>query len=317
MARLILSLDNQTLAEYNMTKERYTIGRLPDNDVRIDNPAVSGHHSLIINILNDSFLEDLNSTNGTYVNGKLIKKHALQHGDVITIGHHQLRFADEQASETEQDEFEKTMVIPSSQQNPALLAKAEAAADVAVEAAADVAVEEAAASEAPASNQAAGVAQVAAAVMLDPEDAAALEDNKEVAQAADKPVAEKSVAEEPVAEEPVVSEPPAVQHARTTVGVDPGTAPNALPLAKLQVLSGAFAGRELELTKALTTLGRPGIQVAAITRRAEGYFIVHVESGEKDDFPLVNGQPIGAQARKLTDNDVVQLAGVKMGFFAS
>jgi pSer/pThr/pTyr-binding forkhead associated (FHA) protein len=91
MARLILSLDSQVLAEYNMSKERYTIGRLPDNDVRIDNPAVSGHHSLIINILNDSFLEDLNSTNGTYVNGKLIKKHALQHGDVITIGHHQLR----------------------------------------------------------------------------------------------------------------------------------------------------------------------------------------------------------------------------------
>jgi len=83
MARLILSLDNQVLAEYNMTKERYTIGRLPDNDVRIDNPAVSGHHSLIINILNDSFLEDLNSTNGTYVNGKLIKKHALQHGDLV------------------------------------------------------------------------------------------------------------------------------------------------------------------------------------------------------------------------------------------
>ena len=96
MARLILSLDNQVLAEYNMTKERYTIGRLPDNDVRIDNPAVSGHHSLIINILNDSFLEDLNSTNGTYVNGKLIKKHALQHGDVITIGHHQLRFSDQE-----------------------------------------------------------------------------------------------------------------------------------------------------------------------------------------------------------------------------
>ena len=87
--------------------------------------------------------------------------------------------------------------------------------------------------------------------------------------------------------------------------------------AKLQVLSGAFAGRELELTKALTTLGRPGVQVAAITRRAEGYYIVHVESGKEDDYPLVNGRPIGAQARKLTDNDVVQLAGVKMGFFAS
>jgi pSer/pThr/pTyr-binding forkhead associated (FHA) protein len=95
MARLILTLDGQVLAEYNMNKERYTVGRLPDNDIRIDNPAVSGHHSLIINILNDSFLEDLNSTNGTYVNGKLIKKHALQHGDVITCGHHQLRFVEE------------------------------------------------------------------------------------------------------------------------------------------------------------------------------------------------------------------------------
>src|SRR5476649_2719540 len=111
MARLVLSLESQVMAEYNMTKERYTIGRLPDNDVRIDNPAVSGHHFLIINILNDSFLEDLNSTNGTYVNGKLIKKHALQHGDVITAGHHQLRFVEDDEAQQDPDEFEKTMVI--------------------------------------------------------------------------------------------------------------------------------------------------------------------------------------------------------------
>ena len=110
MARLVLSLDGQVLAEYNMSKERYTIGRLPDNDIRIDNPAVSGHHALIINILNDSFLEDLNSTNGTYVNGKIVKKHAMQHGDVITVGHHALRFVDSGADEPA-DEFEKTMVI--------------------------------------------------------------------------------------------------------------------------------------------------------------------------------------------------------------
>lgn len=282
MARLILSLDNQVLAEYNMTKERYTVGRLPDNDVRIDNPAVSGHHSLIINILNDSFLEDLNSTNGTYVNGKLIKKHALQHSDVITIGHHQLRFSDQQTSETEQDDFEKTMVIPAGQQNIEQLAKAEAAA------------EQAAAEEQPVDQPASDASDAAAAVKLDPEDAAALK-------------------EEP--KTPPVSKPPPVSHTETSHGIDPANAPSALPLAKLQVLSGAFAGRELELTKALTTLGRPGIQVAAITRRAEGYYIVHVESGEDNDFPLVNGQPTGAQARKLQDNDVVQLAGVKMGFF--
>ncbi len=125
MARLVLSLDGQVMAEYNMNKERYTIGRLPDNDIRIDNAAVSGHHSLIINILNDSFLEDLNSTNGTYVNGKLIKKHALQHGDVITVGHHQLRFVED---DEQQDEFEKTMVIqPSARPVEKLRAAAEVA----------------------------------------------------------------------------------------------------------------------------------------------------------------------------------------------
>jgi len=91
----------------------------------------------------------------------------------------------------------------------------------------------------------------------------------------------------------------------------------ALPQAKLQVLSGTFAGRELELTKALTTLGSPNIQVAAITRRAEGFYIVHVESGDPAKHPLVNGLDIGAQARRLDDNDVIELAGVKMGFFQS
>jgi hypothetical protein len=100
----------------------------------------------------------------------------------------------------------------------------------------------------------------------------------------------------------------------------PSAAPSAfgngsLPRAKLQVLSGQFAGRELDLVKTLTTLGRPGVQVAAITRRADGFYIVHVESGRADDYPLVNGAAIGPQARRLRDNDVVQLAGVKMGFF--
>ena len=90
-----------------------------------------------------------------------------------------------------------------------------------------------------------------------------------------------------------------------------------LPQAKLQVLSGTFAGRELELIKALTTLGSPKIQVAAITRRAEGFYIVHMESGKQNHYPRVNGQDIGAQTRKLEDNDVIELAGVKMGFFLS
>jgi len=251
MARLILSLDGQVLAEYNMTKERYTVGRLPDNDVRIDNAAVSGHHGLIINILNDSFLEDLNSTNGTYVNGKLIKKHALTHGDVITIGHHHLRFVDSQVESTEQDEFERTLVIQPGQVNESRL---RAATDAAAAAAA-------AASAAP------------------------------PVQAAARPAPVQAIPSA-MGEKPAPSRP-----------------------AKLQVLSGQFAGRELELAKTLTTLGRPGVQVAAISRRADGYYVVHVESSKPGDFPLVNGQPIGPQARRLHDNDVITLAGVKMGFF--
>lgn len=244
MARLILSLDGQVMAEYNMNKERYTVGRLPDNDIRIDNPAVSGHHSLVINILNDSFLEDLNSTNGTYVNGKLIKKHALQHGDVVTVGHHQLRFVDTQSLDSEPDEFEKTMIIT------------------------------------PGSAVAAAAAKKASAIAPAPRAAA-----------------------------------PTGRHAPATNAT--GEHPVALPKAKLQVLSGAFAGRELELNKALTTLGRPGVQVAAITRRADGFFIVHVDSGKPNDYPQVNGTLTGEQARKLQDNDVILLAGVKMGFFES
>lgn len=213
MARLILSLGGQILAEFNMTKERYTIGRLPDNDVRIDNPAVSGHHSLIINILNDSFLEDLSSTNGTYVNGKLIKKHALQHGDVVTIGHHQLRYVETVAEEEEQDdEFARTMII----EDPG------------------EAVKEAALSSA-------ASASVAA------------------------PAAEKSG--ETTTASRIAAKAESSQPAR-----------RPMRLAKVQVLNGKFAGREVDLNKALTTLGSPGVQVVAITKRSEGYFIVLVEN---------------------------------------
>jgi hypothetical protein len=233
MARMMLSLNGHFLAEYNLSKERYTVGRLPDNDIRIDNPAVSGHHSLIINILNDSFLEDLNSTNGTYVNGKLIRKHALAHGDVVTIGHHQLRFVDEVIDDS-QDEFERTMVI------------------------------------APAAANMDRVRAIAAEQSAQP-------DQGYVAAA----------------------------------GVLPGVP------ARLQVLTGVFAGRELELKKSVTTLGRPGVQVIGVTRRGENYALVVVDRGNGSAPPMINGEAVGAGARPLHDNDVIEVAGVKMGFFSA
>jgi pSer/pThr/pTyr-binding forkhead associated (FHA) protein len=294
MARLILSLDGQTLAEYNMTKERYTVGRLPDNDIRIDNAAVSGHHSLIINILNDSFLEDLNSTNGTYVNGKLIKKHALQQGDVVTVGHHQLRYVDDQAANETEDEFEKTMVIePNGKAEQQRVREAAERATAAAMGSNDPIAD----ADRPIPDEVPPVAPV-----KEPMPAAAAAGGQAAAAVA--------TAVEPQAHTATQAEPASTQD------IDPAKVPK-LPLARLQVLSGTFAGRELELSKALTTLGRPGVQVAAVCRRAEGYFIVTVEARSEEDYPLVNGMTIGDQARKLEDNDVVQLAGVKMGFFVS
>src|SRR5258708_3382933 len=92
----------------------------------------------------------------------------------------------------------------------------------------------------------------------------------------------------------------------------PAAKPGGQPLGAIQLLSGGNAGRELELTKPLTTLGKPGVQVAVLTRRPQGYFITHVEGANR---PTVNGQEIGAAPHSLKDHDVIELAGVKMEFF--
>ena len=236
-AKLILSLNNSVLGEFPLDKERIILGRKAENDIQVDNLAVSGQHAAIITILNDSFLEDLDSTNGTYVNGKLVKKHALKNGDVITIGKHELKYVNDEASD-EDDEFEKTMII-----RPGMAGHAAAAAKA-----------------------------------------------EEQAPAAPAPAAGASAP-----------------------GAAAPTGDAYLPLGKIQVLIGPGAGKELELKKALITLGRPGVQVAVITRRPQGYFITHVEG----THPVVNGESIGGQARQLKDHDVVELAGVKMEFFVS
>ncbi len=244
MGKLVLSIQGKILGEFPLNKERITVGRLPDNDIHIDNLAVSGHHALVLTILNDSFLEDLDSTNGTFVNKKPIKKYALKHGDIVGIGKHELKYVNEAASTS--PDFEQTVILRPSAANTESLASQPASA----------------------------------------EDAA-------MAEAAEKAVAEAT----PTASQSAVRAPDA-----------------GLPLARLQVLNGANAGRELELTKALTTLGKPGVQVAAISRRQHGYYLVHVESNN-NEYPKVNGDPIGPQARLLKDGDTVEIAGTKMGLF--
>jgi pSer/pThr/pTyr-binding forkhead associated (FHA) protein len=241
MAKLVLSLNGVVQGEYELNQERITIGRKPENEVPIDNLAVSGKHALIITILDDSFLEDLGSTNGTYVNGKLIKKHALKNGDVIAIGKHELKYINDAAGENDDDdEFEKTMII-----KPGSASAAVAAAKAAEEAGAG-------------------------------------------AETGDSATGSGS----------------------TTV--------SAMPLGRLTVLNGPIAGKELELTKALITLGKPGTQVAVISRRPQGYFLTHIESdGDGKRYPTVNGEAIGPKAHHLKDNDMIELAGIKMEFSIS
>ena len=255
MAKLILSMDGLVLKEINLTKERTTIGRKPHNDIQIDNLAVSGEHAVIVTILQDSFLEDLGSTNGTVVNGQSIKKHFLQNNDIIELGKYKLKYVNETpAGVAKAADFEKTMVLRPGAVKPAP----------------GPATQPPAAHSAPAASAAPAPA---------------------VAKAGD------------TAQGPATTMPP-VSAAR------PAAAP--LKSAALQLLSGANAGKELDLTKPLTTLGKPGVQVAVITRRPQGFFITHVEGAS---FPVVNGKPLDAQAHALNDHDVIELAGVKMEFF--
>lgn len=250
MAKLVLSLNGAVQGEFSLSKERISIGRKPDNDIQVDNLAVSGKHALVITILDDSFLEDLGSTNGTYVNGKLIKKHALRDGDVVGIGKHELKYVNEHATADDED-FEKTMII-----RPGSASAAVAAAKAAEEAGAP------------------------------PEN------------------------EEPPTETTSGGTPIPKPAAAAASGASAG-----LPLGKLQVLNGPIAGKELELTKALITLGKPGVQVAVISRRPQGYFLTHIEGdGENNNYPVVNGDSIGPQAYTMNNGDIIELAGIKMEF---
>lgn len=271
MAKLILSMDGLVLKEISLAKERTTIGRKPHNDIQIDNLAVSGEHAVIVSILNDSFLEDLGSTNGTLVNGQSVKKHFLQNNDVIELGKYKLKYINEAPAQVKAADFEKTMIL----RPGAMKAMAPPAAPAAP----------------PVSAPAAPAA---------------------VAPAAATPSAAKSFGDTMVnqgalsaaSSSPSSPAPSAV----------PSPAPAAAPqkTGSLQILSGGSAGRALELTKPLTTLGKPGVQVAVITRRPQGFFITHVEGA---NFPIVNGKTLDAQAHALKDHDIIELAGVKMEFF--
>ncbi|HXZ92378.1 MAG TPA: FHA domain-containing protein [Burkholderiales bacterium] len=265
-------MDGLVLKEIPLLKERTTIGRKPHNDIQIDNLAVSGEHAVIVTIMNDSFLEDLGSTNGTMVNGNSVKKHFLQGNDVIELGKYKLKYIAEagQPIGASAADFEKTMVLRPS----------------AIKAATEQARAMSPGSATPSAEgthpQPKPAAEVVRAVAAQQVAAAAIS-----AGTASKP-------------EPAL------------MASLPQAAKAAQPLGAIQILTGGNAGKELELTKPLTTLGKPGTQVAVLTRRPHGYYITHVEGTQ---HPTVNGQSIGSSPHALKDHDVIEIAGVKMEFF--
>ena len=220
MGKLVVSLDGVVIKEVQITKDKTTLGRRPYNDIVIDNLAVSGEHAVLQMVGADVFIEDLNSTNGTYINGKAVKKQLLAHNDTVEIGKYKIKYLVEDNSE-----YEKTMIMRGG----------------------------------------AGAA-----------------------------------------------------HASPTFGAGTampsslaGAGSTANQSASIKVLSGAAAGRAVTLTKVVTTVGKPGVQVASITRRPNGYVLAHVEGAQR---PSINGVPLTGDTAPLHNGDLIELAGTQMQF---
>jgi hypothetical protein len=209
MAKLVLSFQGRVLEDFPLDKERVTIGRAADNDICIENLAVSGRHAAVETFQNDSFLVDLGSTNGTLVNGNPVTRHALRSGDYITIGKHSLTYHGLQRTAETDDEVEKTIAI--------------------------------------------------------------------------RPIVRSG-------------------------------APAPKPMmGYLKVLNGSAAGREMMLSKVQAKLGKVGVQVAAISRRQQDYYLEHIES-QDGRTPVINGEQIGLQPRKLVGGDILEIASTRLGF---
>lgn len=215
MPKMIVSIDGVVIKEVQLTKERTTLGRRPYNDIVIDNLAVSGEHAVIHMQNQDVEIEDLGSTNGTYVNAKAVKRQELRNGDTIEVGKYKIRFL----HEAEGQNFEKTMIF-----------------------------------------------------------------------------------------KPGMVPPLGTPSRPAPLGAAPAPAPIS---AVIRVMSGAAAGREVSLQKVVTTIGKPGVAVASITKRHQGFVLAHVEGPE---MPLLNGSAISTSPVPLKNGDRLELAGTEMQF---
>ena len=244
MSKLVLQGDRGSAREFALDRERITLGRKANSDIHLDDSAVSGNHAVIITLGSDSFLEDLESTNGTKVNQTNVHKCVLQDGDEISIAHFTLTFVSE-------------VLVPSA---PGKTISATPRTEIAPRAHTS--------------------ALDAATTMPGPA-------SLDFAANIDK--APRSSAFETTEK---------VQTSDGTLGV-------------LKINAGPGAGQTLELSRPVTTLGKPGIQVAAITLRDGQYYLGLVEG---TDLPLINGSEIKSLPCQLHPRDIINIADVELEF---
>ena len=277
MGKLVHFRADGTAQDIKLDRERITLGRRPDNDVCIAQPAVSGEHAAVVTILADSFLEDLGSTNGTLVNGTPITKHFLRDHDEIDIGRQILVYVVDDSARPNAPP--KRLYRTGNHQGDEGDATAESPATAALPVAPGIPRDKRR-TDGPTVARGRLVDEMQRAVTTEIESSAELARPTITNEPA--PASSNSPAHPPVARSPAI-----------------------------KVLSGANAGRSVMLTKQETLIGRAGVQVVALRRDAEDVRLVPVEGAVP---PHVNGIPVAPEGQRLAAGDLLDVAGERLEF---
>jgi hypothetical protein len=267
--------------EIPLARERIRIGRRPDNDVPLPFPAVSGEHAAIVTILADSFLEDLGSTNGTFVNGKPVTKHFLRDRDRIDVGRENfIYYADDTA---------KPDALPPELLNSRNLAQSlESYRSIEADIAAKIATR---------AKRTSNVPRVPVDVTLPPD----WDDD-----ASDRTTRLRRTVGISAPVPPISRDAPSAGESIDTQADDErGDKADWV----VRVITGPSAGRELPLAKQEQSIGRIGVGVAAIKRTGEDIWLIPVEG---PDTPRRNGTTIPSQGAQLGPGDTVEIAGTQL-----
>ncbi len=350
MSTIIVTHEDHEVDEFDFPADRdiITIGRRSSNDVCVPNLSVSGKHARISIEDGKARIEDLNSTNGTYINGRLIARQILQQGDEIIMGKIHLKFVNDAAASTTSGSSETASAVSTGAVKTSSVvnsvAHARTDANVGVERAvakAERPTDESGMHEpAPTENDGEEVSEKAmslsdkarVALGRQPVERPTLHAVNAEASAADIPAeinSDTAVAEAPVLQKevPAVKPRPAKTNTHPLDGISntdiqqpmheldsPATPSRG---AVIEIKNGAKSGQILPIDKPVTTLGRPGIQIAAIMRKPDGYFLMHIESDDSVDRPTLNRDAIGDEPVLLHSGDELNVAGIDVEFMLS